>query len=359
MSMYGSSVVEFINSNPGSILFDDSDDQDDDAEEARLSDSPGCGSSPEPDTDMHNAVVQEIYLEILDEVILGLAFEIHRSVKLGTFFLGDSDPQSLKQFEIQEEKGRDVFGKLPMKNKNYDCVCPNCSRNLAASRFAPHLEKCMGMGRNSSRLASKRIANSGKNDSDNDENDNDRDDDWSYRADKKVRNKRKDRSNNSPRRAKASKLGCGELATIVVQSGDLPTPNYEALSWEERKLLLMQTCGVISEHTKKMCTRSHRCPMHTDEQRKSVRLFLLGQLGASQLESEEVHVDIDTYDDGDSQSLRDSLHWEVSASNNPSPADSTSTTNSTNSKKSKKSKGYRKKKNVRPPTPAIETITLN
>lgn len=24
----------------------------------------------------------------------------------------------------------------------YECVCPNCSRNVAAIRFAPHLEKC-------------------------------------------------------------------------------------------------------------------------------------------------------------------------------------------------------------------------
>ena len=29
-------------------------------------------------------------------------------------------------------------------------------------RFAPHLEKCMGMGRNSSRLASRRLATSSK-----------------------------------------------------------------------------------------------------------------------------------------------------------------------------------------------------
>ena len=29
-------------------------------------------------------------------------------------------------------------------------------------RFAPHLEKCMGMGRNSSRVASRRLANSNK-----------------------------------------------------------------------------------------------------------------------------------------------------------------------------------------------------
>lgn len=38
-------------------------------------------------------------------------------------------------------------------------MCPNCDRSLAAVRFAPHLEKCMGMGRNSSRIATRRIAN--------------------------------------------------------------------------------------------------------------------------------------------------------------------------------------------------------
>lgn len=43
--------------------------------------------------------------------------------------------------------------------KPIDCHCPNCQTKVAASRFAPHLEKCMGMGRNSSRIASRRIAN--------------------------------------------------------------------------------------------------------------------------------------------------------------------------------------------------------
>jgi hypothetical protein len=41
----------------------------------------------------------------------------------------------------------------------YECVCPSCERNVAAIRFAPHLEKCMGMGRHSSRVATRRIAN--------------------------------------------------------------------------------------------------------------------------------------------------------------------------------------------------------
>ena len=51
----------------------------------------------------------------------------------------------------------DIFGQVPLK-KQVECICPNCERNLAANRFAPHLEKCMGMGRNSSRLASRRYA---------------------------------------------------------------------------------------------------------------------------------------------------------------------------------------------------------
>ena len=55
-----------------------------------------------------------------------------------------------------ECEGLDVFGQGPLK-KQVECVCPNCQRNLAANRFAPHLEKCMGMGRNSSRLASRRL----------------------------------------------------------------------------------------------------------------------------------------------------------------------------------------------------------
>lgn len=51
--------------------------------------------------------------------------------------------------------GLDVFGHGPGK-RAMECICPNCGRNMAASRFAPHLEKCMGMGRNSSRIASRR-----------------------------------------------------------------------------------------------------------------------------------------------------------------------------------------------------------
>ena len=70
----------------------------------------------------------------------------------------------------------DVFGQLPVK-KQQDCICPNCSRTLAADRFAPHLEKCMGMGRNSSRIASKRLRGQGPTEGEYND-DNDVDYDW-------------------------------------------------------------------------------------------------------------------------------------------------------------------------------------
>ena len=31
-------------------------------------------------------------MELIDEVTLGLCFEVHRSARIGTLFLGDSDP---------------------------------------------------------------------------------------------------------------------------------------------------------------------------------------------------------------------------------------------------------------------------
>merc|ERR1712038_881900 len=97
--------------------------------------------------------------------------------------------------------GRDIFGQIPMK-KPLECPCPNCHRNMAASRFAPHLEKCMGMGRTSSRVASRRIARSGKKDSDNETDENDEGDDWSYGQDRKVKKMKRERSTHSPRRGK-------------------------------------------------------------------------------------------------------------------------------------------------------------
>uniref|UniRef100_A0A8C7XH34 Ataxin-7-like protein 3 n=1 Tax=Oryzias sinensis TaxID=183150 RepID=A0A8C7XH34_9TELE len=102
-------------------------------------------------------LAQDILSELVEDACLGLCFEVHRAVKQGYFFLDDTDQESMRDFEIVDQPGLDVFGQVYNQWKNKECVCPNCSRSIAASRFAPHLEKCLGMGRNSSRIANRRI----------------------------------------------------------------------------------------------------------------------------------------------------------------------------------------------------------
>lgn len=63
--------------------------------------------------------------------------------------------------EIVDQPGVDIFGQVYNQWKNKECECPNCKRLIAASRFAPHLEKCLGMGRNSSRIANRRSVREG------------------------------------------------------------------------------------------------------------------------------------------------------------------------------------------------------
>ncbi|KAK3782651.1 hypothetical protein RRG08_015226 [Elysia crispata] len=277
------------------------------------------------------AVLDSVIEELIDEVSLGLCFEIHRSCKVGSLFLsGFDDTASDTEYAIIDRPGVDVLGQVPSK-KSYECVCPNCQRHLAASRFAPHLEKCMGMGRNSSRIASRRIANNQKHGSEESGQEDENDNDWNYAPEsKRVRKMKKEKSTNSPRNRRLAKLRNGgsshDAAAVTGDSAESleAAPNYEKMTLEERKALLLTSCGVISEHTKRMCTRTGRCVQHSDEQRRQVRQLLLRQSRAHDLE--DIHIDIDTFDDAESQSLRESLQWDVSS--NSSPADSTSTNNS-------------------------------
>lgn len=163
-------------------------------------------SSVQNGEDALNECISDIMGDLIDEVTLGVCFEVHRSAKIGTLFLGDTDPWSHKEHEIVYKAGVDVFGQVPTK-KQFECTCPNCQRHLAASRFAPHLEKCMGMGRNSSRIASKRIATSTlKRDSD-ESLDDDNDNDWTYPEKKRKKPKKEKGSSNngSTRKNKTNK----------------------------------------------------------------------------------------------------------------------------------------------------------
>ncbi|XP_046847059.1 ataxin-7-like protein 3 isoform X2 [Xenia sp. Carnegie-2017] len=271
--------------------------------------------------------------------------------------------------KIVDQLGLDVFGHGPAK-RVIECECPNCGRNMAASRFAPHLEKCMGMGRNSSRIASRRLANPGKM-IDEDDEDMYLDDDWTWNGDKRLASKkRKDKTSNSPRRSKAFKKN-GEHGRPSTPSSDIfpvyktgfTLQEFESLSLDEKRGLLSKTCGVISEHTSKMCTKTPKCPQHTDDQRRSIRLLLVGHADIMPvrfksdgllIDQDEIQVDVDGYDDGDGQTLRDSLNrlaWEEDSNlsladeeSSRSPTMSSVSYNSTINNRGRKKSKHRKRR---------------
>ncbi|XP_019118442.2 ataxin-7-like protein 3 isoform X1 [Larimichthys crocea] len=295
-----------------------------------------------PDNTKLEALVHDIYSELVEDACLGLCFEVHRAVKQGYFFLDETDQESMKEFEIVDQPGVDIFGQVYNQWKNKECECPNCKRLIAASRFAPHLEKCLGMGRNSSRIANRRLAsnnNMSKSESDQEDNDDLNDNDWSYGAEKKTKKKKSDKNQNSPRRSKSIKHKNGELGSSVSSEPYKYNYNtgisYETLGPDEVRSLLTTQCGVISEHTKKMCTRSQRCPQHTDEQRRAVRVFLLGP-SAPSLPDADAAVENDSFDIPDGQTLMSRLQWEDSP--DISPADSASSKASTNHSDSRRPK---------------------
>ncbi|KAK1799361.1 hypothetical protein P4O66_007603 [Electrophorus voltai] len=267
------------------------------------------------------ALAHDIYSDLVEDACLGLCFEVHRAVKQGYFFLDETDQESMKDFEIVDQPGVDIFGQVYNQWKNKECVCPNCSRSIAASRFAPHLEKCLGMGRNSSRIANRRIAssnNTSKSESDQEDNDDINDNDWSYGSEKKPKKRKSDKNPNSPRRSKSLKHKNGELSGSV--NPDLYKYNYssgisyETLAPEELRSLLTTQCGVVSEHTKKMCTRSS-------------------------LPDPESLLDNDGYDISDGGLLMSRLQWDGSSDISPSDsASSKASTNNSDSKRPKKKK---------------------
>ena len=106
-----------------------------------------------------------LFQDLIDEEAKSVYFELHRAIKLG-YYSALYQPTSPATKQASQSATStplvDLFGQDSSAKKAVDCVCPQCKRTLAATRLAPHLEKCMGMGRNSSRIASRRIQASGR-----------------------------------------------------------------------------------------------------------------------------------------------------------------------------------------------------
>ncbi|KAL4706986.1 hypothetical protein ACJJTC_019524 [Scirpophaga incertulas] len=217
-----------------------------------------------------------IYENLFEDVTAGFVFEFHHGMKTGLTDLLEGEKEDDDMHKIVNSPECDVFGfSLMKKTPDSNCSCPNCERPVSATRFAPHLEKCMGMGRNSSRIASRRIASNSREPTSyagllSDDED---DADWAGGSAPSERRKRRLKNNNN---RKPNKLHNGNRNSNGGHSADADGgATYETMTANEKRNLLMQICGVVSEHTKKLCTRSTRCPQHTEEQRRALRHSVL------------------------------------------------------------------------------------
>ncbi|KOX78754.1 Ataxin-7-like protein 3 [Melipona quadrifasciata] len=294
---------------------------------------------------------KEIYDDLLDEVLMGFVFDVHRTTKTGSSDveegIPDDESYAIVGYVYLLRKCvtnilQDWMCLVTMLLKNFKIAIAQIVteefQGVSAFRFATHLEKCMGMGRNSSRVASRRIANNSKDLGNFSDNDNDVD--WSLNNGRRKR--RKDRNGMKRTKQQKNNQRNGETVNEHIHSSNENSPsNYENMSLEDKRILLTQICGVISEHTKKLCTRSMRCPQHTEDQRKEMRANL--ESGNNiQSSQDNLHVDVDTYEEGDGQNLREALaRWDREGSSHSSPADSKSTTStsSISRKRETKSKG--------------------
>ncbi|ORZ03093.1 hypothetical protein BCR43DRAFT_559870 [Syncephalastrum racemosum] len=104
------------------------------------------------------SVAFELLSDLIDECIHDVLTDAHRDSK-----------RSIQTCQICQTKcrgyvqrpGLDIFGNAYAGNNlpSYECV--NCRKTIAATRYAPHLEKCLGLaGRQSSRVASRRLGSS-------------------------------------------------------------------------------------------------------------------------------------------------------------------------------------------------------
>ncbi|XP_022914051.1 SAGA-associated factor 11 homolog isoform X2 [Onthophagus taurus] len=102
-------------------------------------------------------LTEKLINSMIDQVTLGILFDAHRKHYTKTFNLDrDKSPEKMEPLPSHV----DIFGNHNLK-KTEDCVCPICDRQVAALRFAPHLESCMGMGRSRSRNV-RRVTNNNK-----------------------------------------------------------------------------------------------------------------------------------------------------------------------------------------------------
>ncbi|KAI8973373.1 hypothetical protein BDF20DRAFT_989364 [Mycotypha africana] len=104
------------------------------------------------------AVAFSLLEDLIDECIYDVLFDVHKDIKKQNSICQIC--QSKCRCYVRKP-GVDIWGNsYTVQNlPTYECV--NCKKSIASSRYAPHLEKCLGLAgsRTSSRVASRRLNN--------------------------------------------------------------------------------------------------------------------------------------------------------------------------------------------------------
>eukprot|EP00127_Corallochytrium_limacisporum_P003150 Clim_evm79s146 gene=Clim_evmTU79s146 len=271
-------------------------------------------------------MVDEVYNEIIDHVIYDTVIPVRRLYhsKLTAAITGDDSPSCLDftppptdtNGQIVSANPPDIYGNRP-DSSSFTVTCETCQRTVAASRYAPHLEKCMGMGRNSSRVARKRISghqshssaaahqnggvgenlsesggrtlgipNNRRFDSGGIDSDGgyvSSDNEGVVSSGRQQRSKRGRSPSIFAASGGGSSAGNGGTGSHAALVGTL-TDHISAIrvlqqnhSRSELRAILANSCGAVmgGVDSPSMCRRSLRCPLHSAGQREDSRRLLL------------------------------------------------------------------------------------
>ncbi|XP_068150806.1 SAGA-associated factor 11 homolog 1-like [Drosophila tropicalis] len=109
-----------------------------------------------------NEAVNYLYETLVDDAAVGIFMETRHLQKNGNLrALEGTVEESNDMCDLPEF---DIFG-MSTAEKTAKCCCPNCDRMVAAVRFAPHLQTCLGLGRSASRTALRRLTTSSRSSS--------------------------------------------------------------------------------------------------------------------------------------------------------------------------------------------------
>ncbi|CAH8630794.1 unnamed protein product [Schistosoma guineensis] len=102
-------------------------------------------------------ILQEFIDELVDSCLMDGILTMHRAIKLGYFHIIAPEQNTNLSDNLGNGSSNSGSGRDPSKTASC-CRCGKCNCKVAATRYAVHLSNCMGLGRNSSRRANKRIA---------------------------------------------------------------------------------------------------------------------------------------------------------------------------------------------------------